>query len=135
MTLKRRNKVEVSFSMASMIDMVFLLLLFFAITSTQIAPNALRLLLPQNNNQTVAKAITTISITADMKYYINEDGHLRRIAFSEIEPFIQHMNKLDEKSYIALHADKTVPIEQVVNVMNIAKRNQVKMIMTTSPQE
>ena len=121
--------------MASMIDMVFLLLLFFAITSTQIAPNALKLLLPQNNNQTVAKAITTISITADMKYYINEDGHLRRIAFSEIEPFIQHMNKLDEKSCIALHADKTVPIEQVVNVMNIAKRNQVKMIMTTSPQE
>ena len=135
MALKRRNKVEVSFSMASMTDIVFLLLLFFMITSTMVAPNALKLLLPQSNNQTVAKAITTISITADLKFWINENGDLKRIAFSEIEPFVQRMVKLDEETYIALHADKSVPIEQVVNVMNIAKRNNVKMILATAPEE
>jgi len=135
MALKRRNKVEVSFSMASMTDIVFLLLLFFMITSTQVAPNALKLLLPQGNNQTVAKAITTISITADLKFFINEDGDLKRVAFSEIEPFLKRMIKLNAETYIALHADKTVPIEQVVNVMNIAKRNQVKMILATAPEE
>ena len=135
MALKRRNKVNVTFSMASMTDIVFLLLLFFMITSTMVAPNALKLLLPQSNNQTVAKAITTISITADLKYYINEDGDLRNVAFSEIEPFLQKMIKQDEETYLALHADKSVPIEQVVNVMNIAKRNQIKMILATAPEE
>lgn len=135
MALKRRNKVNVTFSMASMTDIVFLLLLFFMITSTMVAPNALKLLLPQSNNQTVAKAITTISITADLKYYINEDGNLRNVAFSEIEPFLQKMIKQNEETYLALHADKSVPIEQVVNVMNIAKRNDIKMILATAPEE
>lgn len=136
MALKRRNKVEVSFSMASMTDIVFLLLLFFMITSTQIAPNALKLLLPQSNNQTIAKAITTVSITADLQYYVNEDGDIRRVAFTEIEPFLQKaVNKNEEETYIALHAEKTVPIEQVVNVMNIAKRLGIKMILATAPEE
>lgn len=135
MALKRRNKVNVNFSMASMTDIVFLLLLFFMITSTMVAPNALKLLLPQSNNQTVAKAITTISITADLKYYINEDGDLKRVAISEIEPFLQKMIKEDEETYIALHADKSVPIEQVVTIMNIAKRNNIKMILATAPEE
>lgn len=135
MALKRRNKVEVSFSMASMTDIVFLLLLFFMITSTQVAPNALKLLLPQSNNQTIAKAITTISITSDLKFFINQEGDLKQVAFSEIEPFLKKVIKQNEETYIALHADKTVPIEQVVNVMNIAKRYQIKMILATSPEE
>jgi biopolymer transport protein ExbD len=135
MALKRRNKVEVSFSMASMTDIVFLLLLFFMITSTMIAPNALKLLLPQSNNQTIAKAVTTISITADLKYYINEGGDLKRVAFSELEPFVQRMKKQNEETYIALHADKSVPIEYVVKIMNIAKNNEVKMILATAPED
>ena len=135
MALKRRNKVELSFSMASMTDIVFLLLLFFMITSTQVAPNALKLLLPQSNNQTVAKAISTISISADLNFFINENGNLKQVSFSEIEPFVKRMMKQNEETYIALHADKTVPIEQVVNVMNIAQRNQVKMILATAPEE
>lgn len=135
MALKRGNKVNVNFSMASMTDIVFLLLLFFMITSTMVAPNALKLLLPQSDNQTIAKAITTISITADLKYYINEDGNLRRVAFSELEPFLQKVIKTNEETYLSLHADKSVPIEQVVNVMNIAKRNQIKMILATAAEE
>jgi biopolymer transport protein ExbD len=135
MALKRRNKVNVSFSMASMTDIVFLLLLFFMITSTMVAPNALKLLLPQSNNQTVAKAITTISITADLKYYINEEGDLKRVAFTEIEPFLQKVMRVNDETYIALHADKSVPIEYVVDIMNIAKRNEIKMILATAPEE
>lgn len=135
MALKRRNKVNVSFSMASMTDIVFLLLLFFMITSTMVAPNALKLLLPQSNNQTMAKAITTISITSDLKYYINEEGDLKRVAFSEIEPFLKKVIRQNEETYIALHADKSVPIEYVVNIMNIAKRNEIKMILATAPEE
>lgn len=135
MALKQRNKVRVEFSMASMTDIVFLLLLFFLISSTMVAPNALKLLLPESNNQTVAKAITTISITSDLKYYVNENGDLKRVAFSEIEPFIVRSKKANEETYISLHTDKSVPVEYIVQIMNIAMRNQVKMILATAPEE
>jgi len=135
MALKRRNKVDASFSMSSMTDIVFLLLIFFMVTSTLIAPNALKLLLPESNNQTAAKPITTVSITADLKYYVNTDGTPQRVAFSEIEPALQKAVGDDPEAYVSLHADKTVPIEQVVKIMNIAKNNKYKMILATAPEK
>ena len=135
MALKKRNKVDASFSMSSMTDIVFLLLIFFMVTSTLIAPNALKLLLPQSNNQTAAKPITTISITQDLKYYINDNGSLKRVAFQEIEPFLQNRYGIgNDDIYISLHADKTVPWEEVVKIMNIARNNKYKMIAATSPE-
>ena len=135
MALKRRNKVNASFSMSSMTDIVFLLLIFFMVTSTLIAPNALKLLLPQSNNQTTAKAITTISITSNMKYHINDDGALKRVAFAEIEPFLQNKFGIgNDDIFISLHADKTVPWEEVVKIMNIARRNKYKLIAAVSPE-
>lgn len=120
--------------MSSMTDIVFLLLIFFMVTSTLIAPNALKLLLPQSNNQTQAKPITTISITADLQYFVNDGGKVTRVQFSEIEPFLQNSLTEEEEIYISLHADKTVPIEEVVKIMNIARNNKYKMILATSPE-
>lgn len=135
MALKRRNKVNAAFSMSSMTDIVFLLLIFFMVTSTLVAPNALKLLLPQSNNQTSAKAITTISITKDMKYYINDDGALKRVAFQEIEPFLQNRYGIgNDDIFISLHAEKSVPWEEVVKIMNIARRNKYKMIAATASE-
>jgi biopolymer transport protein ExbD len=134
MALKRRNKVNASFSMSSMTDIVFLLLIFFMVTSTLIAPNALKLLLPQSNNQTAAKPMTTVSITADLKYYVNTGENVDRVAFHEIEPALQKAIGDNPDAYVSLHADKSVPIEQVVKVMNIAKRNKYKMILATAPE-
>lgn len=135
MALKRRNKVNAAFSMSSMTDIVFLLLIFFMVTSTLIAPNALKLLLPQSNNQTSAKAITTVSITKDMKYWINDDGQLKRVAFAEIEPFLQNKYGVgNDDIFISLHADQSVPWNEVVKIMNIARRNKYKMIAATSPE-
>ena len=134
MALKRRNKVDASFSMSSMTDIVFLLLIFFMVTSTLIAPNALKLLLPQSNNQTAAKPMTTVSITADLKYFVNTGGEVERVAFHEIEPALQLAIGNNPEAYVSLHADKSVPIEQVVKVMNIAKRNKYKMILATAPE-
>lgn len=135
MALKRRNSVDASFSMASMTDIVFLLLIFFMITSTLVAPNALKLLLPQSNNQTAAKPITTISITKDLKYYVNDDGRLRRVEFREIEPFLQNRYGIgNDDIFISLHAEKSVPWEEVVKIMNIARKNKYKMIAATAPE-
>ena len=135
MALKKRNKVNAAFSMSSMTDIVFLLLIFFMVTSTLIAPNALKLLLPQSNNQTAAKPITTISITPNLKYYINDDNNVKQVAFNEIEPFLQ--NKFgtgNDDIYISLHADKSVNWEEVVKIMNICRRNKYKMIAATAPE-
>ena len=135
MALKKRNKINAAFSMSSMTDIVFLLLIFFMVTSTLIAPNALKLLLPQSNNQTAAKPITTISITADKKYYINDDGSLKRVSFGEIEPFLRNKYGVgNDDIYISLHADKSVPWDEVVKIMNICRKNKYKLIAATSPE-
>jgi biopolymer transport protein ExbD len=135
MALKRRNKINAAFSMSSMTDIVFLLLIFFMVTSTLVAPNALKLLLPQSNNQTAAKPITTISVTRDMKYYVNDEGRIRRVEFNEIEPFLQNRYGIgNDDIYISLHAEKTVPWEEVVKIMNIARKNKYKLIAATAPE-
>lgn len=122
--------------MSSMTDIVFLLLIFFMVTSTLVAPNALKLLLPESNNQTSAKPITTISITRDLKYYINDNGILKRVAFQEIEPFLQQRYGVgNDDIYISLHAEKLVPWEEVVKIMNIARNNKYKMIAATNPEK
>ncbi len=121
--------------MSSMTDIVFLLLIFFMVTSTLIAPNALKLLLPESNNQTAAKPVTTISITRDLKFYINDNGTIKPVAFAEIEPFLQNrFGTGNDEIYISLHAEKSVPWEEVVKIMNIARKNGYKMIAATAPE-
>lgn len=135
MALRSRNKINAAFSMASMTDIVFLLLIFFMVTSTLVAPNALKLLLPQSNNQTAAKPITTISITKDLRYYINEEGDLKRVEFNEIEPFLQNRYGIgNDDIFISLHAEKSVPWDEVVKIMNIARKNKYKLIAATAPE-
>lgn len=118
-----------------MSDLVFLLLIFFMITSTLIAPNALKLLLPQSNNQTQAKPLTTLSITKDLQYYGNDNGRQVQLGFDEIEPFLKRTIQPEEEIYISLHAEKSVPVEEVVKIMNIARRNEYKLILATSPED
>ncbi|MCK9207231.1 MAG: biopolymer transporter ExbD [Salinivirgaceae bacterium] len=134
MALKRQVKISSEFSMASMSDLVFLLLIFFMITSTLIAPNALKLLLPQSDNQTMAtKPITTVSITKDLQYAV--EGQY--IDFTILENAI--VNKVGpasgypEPPTISLHVDKSVAMEHVVKVMNIAKDHQYRLILATAP--
>lgn len=129
MALKSRSKVSLSFSMSGMTDIVFLLLIFFLITSTLIHPNALKLLLPQSSHQTSAKPTTTISITKDFLFYIEN----QRVDFYDLERLLQERFKGIEDPTISLHVDRSVPVEQVVKVMNIAKDNRYKLILATSP--
>ncbi len=129
MAIKSRNKVSAQFSMSSMTDIVFLLLIFFMITSTMIHPNALKLLLPQSNSQVSAKPITTVSIDKNLDYFIET----RRIDFSALESAlkVKFDGVAEEDRTVALHAEKSVPIDAVVKVMNIAKNNRYKLILAT----
>lgn len=130
MAIQSKNKINVNFSMAGMSDIVFLLLIFFMITSTLIHPTALKLLLPQGSSQTAAKPLTTVSITRDLNYYIED----QQVELSNLEAALRQKIGNSEDTYIALHADRTVPIEHVVKVMNIAKNNQYKLILATDPK-
>ena len=114
--------------MASMSDLVFLLLIFFMISSTLISPNAVKLLLPQSSNQVNAKPFTTISITADLKYYVET----QEVDFAQIESLLAAKLNGTEDPTISLHTDKTVPIGEVVKVMNMARNNNYKLILATT---
>lgn len=127
MALQTRNKVSVTFSMSGIADIVFLLLIFFMITSTLIAPNALKLLLPQSNHQTAATPLTTVSITSNLQYYIETTP----VEFGQLEPRLQAMLSGETEPTISLHVDESVPMSAVVKVMNIARDNRYKLILAT----
>lgn len=97
------------------------------LTSTLVHPNALKLLLPQSANQTSAKPQTSVSITKDLRYYVES----KRVTYEELEPTLQNKLGTNEDMYIALHVDETVPMKEVVKVMNIAKKNKYKLILAT----
>jgi len=130
MAIQSRNKVSVAFSMSGMTDIVFLLLIFFMITSTLIHPTALKLLPPQSKHQTSAKPLTTVSITKDLKYYVEDQP----VAFNSIESVLIKKLGNNPETYISLHADENVPLKYVVKIMNIAKNNNYKLILATSPR-
>lgn len=130
MALKRNNKITSSFSMSSMSDLVFLLLIFFMITSTLVSPNALKLLLPKSNSQISAKPTTSVSITPNGAYYVETTP----VSIQDLQIVLQDKMKSAEDPTISLHTDKSCTMEQVVVVMNIAKNNKWKLILATSPE-
>ena len=137
MALKRNTKVDPSFSMSSMTDIVFLLLIFFLVTSTLINPNALKLLLPKSTGQVSAKPMATVSIKHypaqnHCTYHIN--GNATPVKFDQIEAELQNVLDGEDDPTFSIYADETVPIKEVVAVMNIAKHNHYKVIMATSPE-
>ena len=130
MGLRSRNKVSADFNMSSMTDIVFLLLIFFMLTSTLVSPNALKLLLPSSKARTLEKQTVSVSITKDISFFINEN----KVQEANIERELKLLlNNIDEAAII-LHTDKTVDIEHVVTVMDIAYRNKYKIVLATTPK-
>ena len=129
MALKSRNKVSPNFNMSSMTDIVFLLLIFFMLTSTLVSPNALKLLLPNSKSKTLEKQTISVSINKDLDFYINKN----QVIESNLENELKQILSQQQEPAIILHADKTVDIEHVVKVMDIAYRNKYKIVLATKP--
>ena len=129
MNLRGRNKVSPEFSMSSMTDIVFLLLVFFLLTSPAITPDALDLILPKAKGKTSNQQNLSVSITKDLDYYVNKE----RVSENTIESFIQ--SELDgvEDPTIILRAEEGVPIENAVKIMDIANRNRFKIVLAVRP--
>ena len=111
-----------------MTDIVFLLLIFFMLTSTLVSPNALKLLLPSSKAKTLEKQTISISITKDIAFYINEN----EVSENTIEQELKLLLNKEQEPAIILHADKTVAIEHVVKIMDIAYRNKYKIVLATT---
>ncbi|MBQ1841568.1 MAG: biopolymer transporter ExbD [Bacteroidales bacterium] len=136
MALKRNTRVDASFSVSSMTDIVFLLLIFFLVTSTLINPNALKLLLPKSTGQIGAKATVSVSIkdwhNDTYTYHIN--GNETPLPYTEVEEELVNLLQSEEDPTFAIYSDETVPVGEVVSIMNIAKRNHYKVILATQPE-
>ena len=136
MALKRRTKVNEAFSMASMTDVIFLLLIFFMVTSTVVIPNAIKVTLPQAQKQTAAKPLTRVTIDANLNYYVAFGKQKEvQVSFDEITPFLQDSYAKEPEMFVALYADATVTYKEIVKILNIANENKFKMVLATRPQK
>ncbi|MDR0733746.1 MAG: biopolymer transporter ExbD [Dysgonamonadaceae bacterium] len=134
MALKRR-KITTEFGMASMTDIIFLLLIFFMLTSTVVIPNAIKVVLPQSAQQTPASPLTRVTIDGELNYYVAYGNEKERLVnFDEITPFLRQCYEKEPDIYVALYADEAIPYREVVKVLDIANRNNFRMVLVTRPK-
>ena len=130
-----RNKRDTSFSMASMSDLVFLLLIFFMLTSTLVAPNAIKLLLPSSSSKTMSTQSVTVYINKARNFYIEE----RRVDPANLENILLSQLRNESAASVVLRSDKTVPVQDIVVVIDavndINRKNNTKhkVILATKP--
>jgi biopolymer transport protein ExbD len=119
-----------------MTDIVFLLLIFFLVTSTLVNPNALKLLLPKSTGQVSAKATVSVSIKdwGDDQYTYHVNGDPQPVELEEVEDELVELLQTEEDPTFSIYSDESVPIREIVQVMNIAKRNHYKVILATQPE-
>lgn len=129
MRIRGRNKVTPEFNMSSMTDIVFLLLIFFMLASTLVTTNAIDILLPKASGKTENKKSIAVSITKDLNYYIDK----KLVGESVLEYELKNALANQEEPTIVLRAEKSVAVENVVTVMDIANRNKFKIILAVQP--
>ena len=127
MKFKNRNKVSPEFSMSSMTDIVFLLLIFFMLTAS--TPNALDLILPKARGKSTNTQHIAVSIKKNENYYVNN----RQVNEGAIEAELQKLLTDRENPTVLLRVEETVPIEKAVLVMDVANRNKFKVILAVRP--
>ena len=130
MNLRNRSKISAEFNMSSMTDLVFLLLIFFMLTSTLVASSALDVILPKSKAQTVKKSTVTVTISKDLKLSVNDDI----VSTNDLEISILQYVSNDPEAVLILRVDESVPTGEAVRIMDIAYRNKIKMVLATDPK-
>lgn len=133
MALKRRNKVSAEFSMSSMTDLIFLLLLFFVMASTMSSPNDIKINLPQARTKTSTKHVAAKVSIDNLGNYSVALGKAKpeRIAAEQLEGYLVEALGNDSTAYIALHADEDIAYKEVVRVLDIANQHHLKLVIAT----
>ena len=130
MNLRGRNKVSAEFNMSSMTDIVFLLLIFFMLTSTMVTTNALDLVLPKAKGKTDSNKNIAVSINKKLEFFIDKEP----VSENELESKLLSLFATNKDKAIILRAEEGVPIEKAVNVLDIANRNQIKVVLAVRPK-
>ena len=129
MNLRGRNKITPEFNMSSMTDIVFLLLILFMIASTLVTTNAIDILLPKASGKTENKKSVSVSIQKDLTFYIDQ----KMVEVQNLESELLNLFHNETLPSIVLRAEKSVPVDYVVKVMDIANRNKFKIILAVNP--
>lgn len=117
--------------MSSMTDIIFLLLIFFMLTSNFVTPSGLPVSLPSSKTSDIVMQKISVTITEDMQYYLND----KPISLEEIEPQLTELLQGTEEGAVVLHVDKSVPVEHLVKVAGIAKNLNASVTLATVPTE
>jgi biopolymer transport protein ExbD len=129
MNIRVRNKISPEFNMSSMTDIVFLLLIFFMIASTLVTTNAIDILLPKASGKTENKKSVAVSIKKDLSFYIDQS----KVEVQNLEAELLQLLQKEATPTLVLRAEKSVPVDYVVKVMDIANRNKFKIILAVNP--
>ena len=129
MNIRGRNKISPEFNMSSMTDIVFLLLIFFMIASTLVTTNAIDILLPTASGKTENKKSIAVSIQKDLSFYIDQT----KVEVQNLEAELLQLLQQEAEPTLVLRAEKSVPVDYVVKVMDIANRNKFKIILAVNP--
>ncbi|MFV0390695.1 MAG: ExbD/TolR family protein [Paludibacteraceae bacterium] len=137
MAIKRRSRLESGFSMSSMTDIIFLLLLFFVISSTMTSPNDIKINLPQSGAETATKQVVArVSIDKDGQYFVaGAKEKAEMVAPELLEERILNLVAQDTATYLALYADQDIAYKEVVRVLDIANKNKLKLVIATSARQ
>lgn len=138
MALKRQHKTLSMFSMASMTDVIFLLLIFFMVTSTFVFPSAMEVNLPQSSQQTAIKPTTRIFIDKDLNMFATQgdsisQGDLKPLPDDQLYGFLMAVKESDPSQFIALHADQDVPYGKIVDILDKGSKVGIKVVLATKP--
>lgn len=133
MGLKRRNRVEATFAMSSMTDLIFLLLLFFVMASTMSSPNDIKINLPQARAKTTTKQVVAKVSIDNLGNYFVALGKQKPVAIEpeQLEAYLCGVQASDSSMYVALHADQDIAYKEVVNVLDIANEHKMKVVIAT----
>ncbi|MFM7328999.1 MAG: ExbD/TolR family protein [Bacteroidota bacterium] len=129
MNLQTRNKVDTAFSMASMTDLIFLLLIFFMLTSSFVTPSGLPVNLPTSKASAIEMQKVSVTVTADGRYAVNE----KLIARGALEAELKTLMSAPE-GVVVLHIDESVPTKELVYVAGIATSLKAKVTIATKPK-
>lgn len=129
MNLQSRNKVDPAFSMASMTDLIFLLLIYFMLTSSFVSPSGLPVNLPSSKPSTIEVQKVSVTITKDLRYAVNAKQVARGALEAELKKHLA-----TPEGVVVLHIDKSVPTEELVYVAGIATSLKAKVSIATVPK-
>jgi len=129
MNLGSKNKIDASFSMASMTDLIFLLLVFFMLTSSFVTPSGLPVSLPTSVASTIEVQKVSVTVTKDLQYYVNE----KKVSKGTLEGELKS-RLTGPGGSVVLHIDKSVPTEHLVHVAGIATKLEAKVVIATKPK-